>query len=210
MSRQLFLARLTDEQNAAQAANMTFTITTPDFERALSYGANAFHRVFMNGREFANLDMAWRRFEHADLDYCSFENCDLNGVNFTDASVRGVKFINCSLSGASFRDTHLNYAEFVNCDLDGITLIGTRVKETSGLMTIAPVGRSGRTVYAYVRDGKIRIQAGCRNATPTQTRKAIREDYADYEAGCEEYLDAVKFLERWGEREIARLSAANE
>lgn len=210
MSKQVFLDHLTDEQNAAQAANLTFVMTAPDFERALSYGANAFHRVFMNYKEFANLDMAWRRFEHADLDYCTFENCNLTGVNFTAASVRGAKFINCSLSGASFRDTHLNYTEFVNCDLDGITLIGTQVKKTSGLTTIAPVGRSGRTVYAYVRDGKIRIQAGCRNATPTQTRKAIREDYASNSAYQEEYLDAVKFLERWGKREIARLSAANE
>ena len=94
--------------------------------------------------------------------------------------------------------------DLIRANLEGATLYGANLYGANGVKTVAPVGQSGRLIYAYIHEAQIHIQAGCRNGTPDEIRAAVEKDYASNLDGQADYMDAIDLLEKWGKRELAR------
>ena len=94
--------------------------------------------------------------------------------------------------------------DLIRANLYGATLYGANLYGANGVKTVAPVGQSGRLIYAYIHEAQIHIQAGCRNGTPDEIRAAVEKDYASNLDGQADYMDAIDLLEKWGKRELAR------
>ena len=107
--------------------------------------------------------------------------------------------IRANLEGAT-----LYGANLYGANLEGANLYGANLYGANGVKTVAPVGQSGRLIYAYIHEAQIHIQAGCRNGTPDEIRAAVEKDYASNLDGQADYMDAIDLLEKWGKRELAR------
>lgn len=177
-----------------------------DIVRAYKMGLST-ERIAASSLDFRNCDLRYIDFER-----CAFRNCTFDGANLTSMNARHAQFESCTfvgahLSNADFSHTDMLYCYFTNADLESVALENTDIRMSEGLKIIMPVGSNGRLVYAYTRAGKTRIQAGCRNATPRQMRKAIKEDYNARDPNYDDYMTAVSFFEAWGKREKLRLAA---
>lgn len=198
------------EKSAREKQNH-WRITESELLKAYELGERRFSRLagkfILPGAQlpyfqFEECNLGWSNFSHANLHWAEFRECRLVAARFNDADLNGSVFHKTDLSGADFTGANLANASFVGADMIGVI----------GLKIICPVGGSGRLIYAYVYEGKIRIQCGCHNGTPKETRAAIERKYGkggywDEPDDLADYLDAVALLEKWGQRELERVKA---
>lgn len=163
--------------------------------------------VYINGKQFENQKLDHSRFGFADLDMNRFNAVSMHYAQFNHANLRDCLFTNCDLGSASFNKADLTHANFTGSDLEDCSFEGANLRYVTGLKMVTPVGHNGRNLYAYVYQGKIRIQAGCRNDVPKAIRVAVREDYDDDPINQADYMDAITLLEKWGRRELVRVKA---
>lgn len=151
-----------------------------------------------------NVVIANKNFNHANLSVTDISNSEITNCLFNHVSLHSSLYTNVNFTHCDFSYTDFEQSEFVNCNLKNCWFGGTLIPRVRGLKTVNPVGQYGRLIYAYVFNGEIRIQAGCRNDTPDAVREAIMWDY-EKGADRSDYLGAVKYLEYWGKAEIKRL-----
>lgn len=200
-----FMNELQLRRRTARIEQSHWTINLDDFKRGCYLGVLDWERVYLNCRTIKSLNLGSARFGSADLDNNLFETVDFRFARFYDAALQNTHFIDCNLIAANFNEANLSHVDFTGSNLMDCTFEGTNLRHVTGLKMITPVGCNGRNVYAYVDQGQIRIQAGCRNDEPDGIRAAVREDYADDPVNKADYLDAVTLLEKWGKRELKRV-----
>lgn len=153
----------------------------------------------------SGLNLKYRNFHHASITVSHFTDCQMRHTAFGEAALSYTTFTNCDLDEADFAKADLSEVDFRNCNLEGCYFGGAFAMAVRGLKTISPVGSKGRLIYAYVYDGDLRIQAGCRNGTADEIRAAVKLNYDDDPVGRRDYLGAIKYLEAWGKDEKRRL-----
>lgn len=202
-----FLDYLNNRQREGRNSENCWFISSAEFERGLALGKRDWHRVGLNGYHFKGVNLHGFSFNNADLDNCHFEDCDLRYTRFSHSVMRDTRFMNCDMEGAGLFNVDLRWSTFVNCNLEAVDLERSQIRLVRGVKIVSPVGRGGRLLYAYVHEGKTRIQAGCRNDVPAAVKAAVLHDYEAGSMYQADYLDAIKLLESWGKREAKRLKA---
>lgn len=199
-----FLNALSERQKSLQT-NTRWEITQVEFERAHKLGMTMWKGSRLIQRDFKDMNFYCNDFTHCVLNGSTFIDCNLTGARFNHSELNGVQFINCDLNASCFYSADMRWCKFQNSDLETVNFNQAYIGMVKGLKIVDPVGDHGRLVYAWVIDGEIHIQAGCRNAAPLELREAIERDYWHDPDGLADYLDAVTLLENWGKREINRL-----
>lgn len=211
--RQEFVDRIEALKQAAiddpNNPNDLWVATPNDIQAASAFRYTAFRGVRLGHNDLADLDLHDFVFKGSRVQYVNFNRCNLNYAIFEDAAAYDASFISASLRQADFERADLEKADFTNADLAGAYFAGARLYATVGIMTVGPIGQFGRVIYAYTRNGEIRIQAGCFNGTPEQLLAAIDEKYLvrSLRKYRQDYRDAVRYLEAWGKREVKRVTA---
>lgn len=182
--------------------------TNPDdVRRAVEYGYHDFRRAYFSNRDMRNADLEDIIFRDANVHHCDFSGANLRDACFERAIAYDTNFTGANLRGADFDEADCSAADFGNADLKDARFYRTDCNNARGIKLLGPVGQFGRTIYAYTRNGGIRIQAGCFNGTPDELLAAIDRKYHRKADAAErmDYRDAVKYLTRWGNRETTRL-----
>ncbi|ARP90292.1 hypothetical protein CAL14_08340 [Bordetella genomosp. 9] len=113
----------------------------------------------------ANLGGAYLR--GANLDGANLDGAYLRGANLDGAYLRGANLGGTNLDGAYLRGANLGGAYLDGANLDGAYLRGAYLRDDLLLigdrpvLTIGPIGSVGRTIFAWVTDKGLRIEAGC-------------------------------------------------
>lgn len=197
--------QLYDAHEAAELTRNHWMVNEDEFRLLVEHGS-PLNRIRLNYDVLKNVSVSQRSLNDAHITnleisesafrYCRFINTQMWYNTFTDVDFKG----------SDFTHTDLEQSEFINCNLKNCWFVTANIPRVKGLKTVSPVGHHGRLIYAYVHNGEIRIQAGCRNATPDNMRTAIMSNY-DKGAYRSDYLGAIKYLEAWGKSEIKRLKA---
>jgi hypothetical protein len=202
---QTLINRLSDKQVAAIAAGDTWGVNREEFDLWLAHRNDCtWMRTHFNDHQNVNAD--YKVFNNAHLGATNFKDSLFHSCRFINAKMWHSTFTNVDFSNSDFNSADLEQSEFINCDLKDCWFIGAALFHVQGLRVISGVGHHGRLIYAYVYNGEIRIQAGCRNDMPEAVREAIKYEYRD-SVYLADYLGVVKLLENWGKLEIKRLKA---
>lgn len=199
----LFVANQIEE--ARNQGNRWYFGTQEEFMRAVKLRLNM-PRISLWGANLDGVDLSNLDFDHSRLAGCSFRGANLQSVSFTFAELSSSEF-----DHADLRWANMNYSELMNCDfsdanLEECGLYNTDIHGAHGLKIVVPVGERGRLVYAFTRNGKLQVQAGCRCDTVSKVRAAIRRGYHADSPEYADYMDAMNLLAKWGKRELARLA----
>lgn len=203
-------AELLDSLVEAQQAKNEYEVSLDDFNLLLKAYNDNLSWIRIGRVSIENAASNHHRYTNAIITGVNFTNSVMRHCRFHDAVLCSSTFTNVDFYDSSFGKADLEGVEFINCNLNDCNFAQADLRSVKGLKTVLPVGGHGRLVYAYVLDGQIRIQAGCRNGTPIEIRDAVNDDYEDDPVNKADYLDAVKLLEAWGKREIKRLKASSK
>lgn len=206
-TRQQFIDRLSRLKDDALDSETYWTVDHEDVVRAIDLRYTDFAKSRFRDQNFSDLNLTGFAFHKAYVVYTLFTGAILCHAGFVNATLTGSVFHSANMRNVDLCRADLEETDFANADLMYAYLLQASLSWVKGFKVVAPVGRAGRLIYAYTRNGEIRIQAGCRNATPDDMRTAIRNTYhtADRRDDRNDYLDAVKLLESWGKREIKRV-----
>lgn len=198
---------LLDSLHEAQQAKNEYEVSLDDFNLLLKAYNDNLNWIRIGEISIENVASNHRHYANAIITRVNFTNSAMRHCHFNSAILCSSTFTNVDFFDSIFTKTDLEGVEFINCDLSDCYFVQADLSNTKGLKTVFPVGSHGRLIYAYVLDGEIRIQAGCRNETPTEIRDAINYSYEDDPVNKADYLGAVKYIEQWGKAEIKRLKA---
>jgi len=87
-------------------------------------------------------------------------------------------------------------------DLCGASMLGSNVKGSSYILSIGPIGRNGRMIYAVKHDHAIMVQAGCFWGTLDNLRYSVIVTHAPHNHGqvhAKAYTSAIKFIETYAD-----------
>jgi hypothetical protein len=207
MNDQDFAAYVEKESDDAQREGRLWGISHNVVLRAGALSLRIHHALFMDSNHnFTNRKLPYLSIANSRFNDCDFSGSDLHSSRLADNQMCYCNFSNANLSNVRFNDSDLEGSAFRNANMRSVTLVGAEINRTTGLKVVVPVGQQGRLVYAYTHDGKVLIQAGCRNASPATVRKAIKDDYEPDDPDYADYMDAVLLLEKWGKRELKRIA----
>ena len=120
-------------------------------------------------------------------------NTNLRDADLSYADLRGANLSHANLSDANLRGTNLRDADLS----DGLKLAGTRP-----MLSIGPIGYESRTIFAWVTDAGLRIQAGCFFGPRDEFVTRLAETHGENEH-AKEYTAALVLIdthfEIWGE-----------
>lgn len=207
LNRADFIDLLLNLIQTAEDAQKRWETNPDDVRRAMGYGYHDFRRAYFSDRDLHDANLEDIDFRDANVHHCNFSGANLRDACFKRAIAYDCDFTGANLRGADLEDGDFSAADFSNADLRDFRFYGANFAGAIGIKLLGPVGEYGRTIYAYTRNGEIRIQAGCFNGTPDELLAAIDNKYRSKNHGAErmDYRDAVKYLTRWGERELKRL-----
>ena len=145
-------------------------------------------RVLLEQAVAANTNL-----RYANLRYANLSHADLRGANLSHANLSDADLSDADLSG-----TNLHGADLSDADLsDGLKLAGTRP-----MLSIGPIGYESRTIFAWVTDAGLRIQAGCFFGPRDEFVTRLAETHGENEH-AKEYTAALVLIdthfEIWGE-----------
>jgi hypothetical protein len=201
------LQTLRDELFEAQSQKTPYQINLEDFKLLAEKRGNL-NWIQNDFASMSDFNLNGKLFDHAQLYNTHFTNGSMRNSRFTNANMHSGTYINVDFFDAGFYKADLEGVEFINCNLAYCRFAQADLTRVRGLRTITSVGDYGRLIYAYVYNGEIRIQAGCRNGTVAEIKAAVADKYEYDKDGLQDYNDAIWLLERWGKREIKRLKAA--
>ena len=155
----------------------------------------------------------WGVANNADLSGAALSGADLRGAVLCNADLRGAVLSGAALSGADLRGAVLCNADLRGAVLSGAVLSGAvlrgavlRNADLSGedlsgadkidrLLAVAQ-RLDGYDFHAYrLRDGSVKIVAGCRYFTPDQFRAHVAVEYPDTLKAVET-LSIIEHIER--------------
>ena len=122
--------------------------------------------------------------EGAYLSDANLSDANLSGANLSDANLRGANLSGANLRGANLRGTNLSGAK-----VSGLTLIGVRP-----VLAIGPIGSESRTVFAWLTDAGLRIEAGCFFGSRDEFTTQLQHTHGDNQH-ADEYRAALHLID---------------
>ena len=130
----------------------------------------------------ANLSDAY--LSDANLRGANLSGANLSGANLRGANLRGAYLRGANLRGANLRGTNLSGAK-----VSGLTLIGVRP-----VLAIGPIGSESRTVFAWLTDAGLRIEAGCFFGSRDEFTTQLQHTHGDNQH-ADEYRAALHLID---------------
>ena len=130
----------------------------------------------------ANLSDAY--LSDANLRGANLSGANLSGANLRGANLSGAYLRGANLSGANLRGTNLSGAK-----VSGLTLIGVRP-----VLAIGPIGSESRTVFAWLTDAGLRIEAGCFFGSRDEFTTQLQHTHGDNQH-ADEYRAALHLID---------------
>ena len=141
------------------------------------------------GANLIGANMRGADLRGADLRGADLRGANLRGANLYDANLRGADLIGADLRGADLRGANLRGA-----DLYGeIKTIGKRP-----CFSIGPIGSRHDTLFAWITDKGLMLQAGCFFGSKDEFLAAISQEHGDNKH-ADEYKAALLLAEKHAE-----------
>lgn len=96
-------------------------------------------------------------------------------------------------SGANLRDAYLRGANLSGAKVNGLSLVGDRP-----FMSIGPIGSCMRTVFAWLTEDGLRIEAGCFFGTRDEFVEQLGDTHGENEH-AQEYTAALVLIDKHAE-----------
>ena len=116
-----------------------------------------------------------------------------SGLAMRDALEAAAKSVanlsDANLSGANLSDAYLRGANLSDAKVKGLLLIGERPS-----LAIGPIGSVSRTVFAWLTEAGLRIQAGCFFGSRDEFTAQLAETHGDNEH-ADEYRAALVLID---------------
>ena len=125
----------------------------------------------------------------ANLIDADLSDADLRGAYLSDADLRGADLRDANLSDADLRGAYLSGANLSGAKVCRLTLAGARP-----FMAIGPIGSESRTVFAWLTESGLRIQAGCFFGTRDEFTARLAKTHGDNEH-AQEYTAALVLID---------------
>ena len=125
--------------------------------------------------------------EGANLRGANLRGADLEGADLESADLRGAYLGGAYLGGANLRGAYLGGANLRGADLGGAHVV-------------AALGQpDGWRAFAYLHEGTVRVQIGCKNFTLVEGRAywAGKSDRREVLAALD-YAEAISVIRGWG------------
>ena len=124
----------------------------------------------------------------ANLSDAYLSDAYLSGANLRGANLRGANLSDAYLSGANLRGANLRGAK-----VNGLALVGDRP-----LISIGPIGSCMRTVFAWLTEDGLRIEAGCFFGTREEFVEQLDDTHGENEH-AQEYTAALVLFDKHAE-----------
>lgn len=76
--------------------------------------------MYIEDREFRNINFTAEPFAPGDYEYCRFILCDFSGINLSGSHFTDCRFEECNLSFAKLGATGFNDCKFIDCKIMGV------------------------------------------------------------------------------------------
>jgi len=149
----------------------------------------------------ANLSGAYLR--DADLSGAYLRDANLSGADLSGADLRDANLSGANLSGANLSGAYLSGAYLRDANLSGAYLSGAKVKNLAlvgerPFMSIGPIGSCMRTVFAWLTEDGLRIEAGCFFGTRDEFVEQLGDTHGENEH-AQEYTAALVLFDKHAE-----------
>ena len=111
-----------------------------------------------------------------------------SGLAMRDAMGAAVKS-GANLAGANLAGAYLRGANLSGAKVSGLTLIGVRP-----VLAIGPIGSESRTVFAWLTDAGLRIEAGCFFGSRDEFTTQLQHTHGDNQH-ADEYRAALHLID---------------
>jgi uncharacterized protein YjbI with pentapeptide repeats len=125
----------------------------------------------------------------ANLIEANLIEANLSGANLSGANLSGANLSGANLSGANLRGANLRGANLSGAKIQNLALVGKRP-----ILTIGPIGIESRTVFAWLTEAGLRIQAGCFFGTRDEFTARLAETH-DTNEHAQEYTAALVLID---------------
>jgi uncharacterized protein YjbI with pentapeptide repeats len=156
----------------------------------LTHAGASLRGASLRGADLSGADLSW-----ADLSGASLSGASLRGASLSWASLSWADLSWADLSGAS-----LSGASLRGADLSGASLSGAKIRHNLALvgarplLTIGPIGSESRTVFAWLTNAGLRIQAGCFFGSRDEFTACLAETHGGNEH-AQEYTAALVLID---------------
>jgi PPE-repeat protein len=140
----------------------------------------------------------------ANLGDANLGDANLGGANLRDANLGGANLRDANLGDANLRDANLGDANLGGANLGGANLRdanlgGAKVRDLlligeRPFLAIGPIGSESRTVFVWLTESGVRIQAGCFFGSRDEFTARLALTHGDNEH-AQEYTAALVLID---------------
>jgi hypothetical protein len=134
----------------------------------------------------------------ANLSGAYLSDAYLSGANLRGANLSGANLSDAYLSGANLSDAYLSGANLSGANLSGAKVNGLALVGDRPLISIGPIGSCMRTVFAWLTEDGLRIEAGCFFGTREEFVEQLDDTHGENEH-AQEYTAALVLFDKHAE-----------
>ena len=152
----------------------------------------------------SNADLSKANLFGADLSGADLSGADLSGADLSRATLFGADLSRAELSRAELSRADLSEADLSEADLSGADLSGANLSKAKvrnltltgprPFLAIGPIGSESRTVFAWLTESGLRIQAGCFFGNRDEFTAQLSKTHGDNEH-AQEYTAALVLID---------------
>ena len=166
-------------------------------EKATAASANL-SDAYLRGANLSSANLRGANLSGANLSDANLSSANLSGANLSDANLssanlRGANLSGANLSSANLRGANLSGANLSGAKVNGLALVGDRP-----LISIGPIGSCMRTVFAWITEDGLRIEAGCFFGTREEFVEQLDDTHGENEH-AQEYTAALVLFDKHAE-----------
>jgi len=149
--------------------------------------------------DLSGADLSGANLFKANLSKANLSKADLSGADLFGAELFGANLSEAILSGANLFGANLSGANLSGANLFGANLSGAKVRNLMLLgprpfLAIGPIGSKSRTVFAWLTESGLRIQAGCFFGNRDEFTAQLSKTHGDNEH-AQEYTAALVLID---------------
>jgi len=146
--------------------------------------------AYLGGANLGGANLHGAYLDGANLGGAYLRGANLGGANLCDAYLHGANLRGANLGGANLCDAYLHGANLRGANLGGgLKLVGSRP-----VLTVGPIGSVGRTIFAWITDRGLRIEAGCFFGTRDEFVAKLADTHGD-NTHAKEYTAALTLID---------------
>jgi len=166
-------AAVKSSANLSKANLSGATLSEANLSRATLFGADL-SRANLSGANLFGADLSKADLSRANLSRAELSGADLSGATLSEANLSRATLSGADLSKAKVRN---------------LTLTGPRP-----FLAIGPIGSKSRTVFAWLTESGLRIQAGCFFGNRDEFTAQLSKTHGDNEH-AQEYTAALVLID---------------